>query len=191
MAPRAKKVVAEAAVVEVEEPKVVENKDETSGDEQVKAKPKTTVKKTKVVKVVDELEPENSDTEKSDVKVSDSETSGDDSVKVVKAKASRKGVSLDDVMTCLERGDIKKAKDKLAKFIEKFGAEGPKRKTKATSSSDDNAEPKPKTEYQKFFSTELKKLADQENKKNKDDRIPPKERMRIVAGMWTAKKNSS
>lgn len=190
MAPR-KQVAAVENVVELVE-------DNTSDDEvvvPVKAKAsKVKVSKKIVDTTSDESSDESSNTKATKVKkttkkavvVTDesSDEASDDSTKV---KATRKSLSLEVVLAALEKGDVKVAKTKLTKFIEKYGAEGVKRKSRKNVDKED----KPKTAYQQFFSDELKKLAEEENKKDKDDRMSPKDRMRAVAAMWKAKKQDA
>jgi hypothetical protein len=189
MAPRKQVVAAVENVVELVE--------DNSSDEEVVVPVKATkASKSKASKKVIDTSSDDSSDESSNTKVTktkkkavvvtddSSDEASDDSTKV---KATRKSLSLEVVLAALEKGDVKVAKTKLTKFIEKYGAEGVKRKSRKAADKED----KPKTAYQQFFSDELKKLAEEENKKDKEDRMSPKDRMRAVAAMWKAKKQDS
>ena len=149
---------------EVEEPKVEAKKGKgkkaakSSDEESEVEEPKVETKKGKAKKAP---------VVKTD---SDSEESGSG-----EEKKSRKTLNLNDVLSALESNKVEEAKKKLQKYIEKYGSEGKKRVKRA---------PGVKTEYNEFFSAELKRLAEIENKKSKDERIPPKDRMKMVSELW-------
>lgn len=183
MAPR--KTAAKAKVVEEvnaieeidanEEAKVVEKPKATKkskANEEVKAKVVEEVKVNEEVKAVDE-----------EVEETTEEESSDEVEKEKKTRKPRVAVTLDDVMEALTALKITEAKAILSKYIKKHGVDGGKTKRTRKSGSDSD-EPKKQSEYSIFFSNELKRLSEIENKKSKEDRIPPKDRMRMAAAAW-------
>lgn len=108
----------------------------------------------------------------------------------------RNVITLSVVMSALQDGKIEDAKKNLAKFIEKNGVEGKVKRQRKTD-EDGNTLPKKVTEFNKFFSIELKRIATIENEKvtngeiTEAQKMAPNERMRLVSKLWKEHKANS
>jgi hypothetical protein len=94
-----------------------------------------------------------------------------------KPKQSKKKADLNLILEMIEQSKIDEAIESLRGIVEK-----PKRKP---------------SDYNIFFSQELKRLANEENEKvkqgeiTKEEKMTPKERMKVVADLWRQKKNNA